>query len=63
MIKVRATNAYEQNNVVDKELKIIPKEGYEFDVSEERYRKLTKDNKYNVNFIEKVVKEKPKGSE
>lgn len=66
MIKVKALDTYEKNNIVDSELKIIPKEGYEFDVSEERYRILTKDNKQNLKFVEKVKKEKPienKGSE
>lgn len=58
MIKVRALDTYQKNNVIDNELKIIPKENYEFEVSEERYRVLTKDNPYNLKFVEKVKKEK-----
>lgn len=58
MIKVRALNTYEKNNVIDNELRIIPKEGYEFEVTEERYKILTKDNKLNLKFVEKVKKEK-----
>lgn len=66
MIKIKALDTYEKNNIVDSELKIIPKEGYEFEVSEERYRTLTKDNKKNLKFVEKVKNEKAvdnKGSE
>lgn len=58
MIKVKTTDAYKKNHVIDKELRIIPKEGYEFEVSEERYRILTKDNDHNLKFVEKIKKEK-----
>lgn len=58
MIKVRALNTYEKNDIIDTELRIIPKEGYEFEVSEERYKVLNKNNKHNLKFVEKVKKEK-----
>lgn len=63
MIKVRATSAYEQNGVLDNELKIIPKKGYEFEVTEDRFNTLNGNNNHKLIFVEKVVKEKPKGSE
>lgn len=53
-MKVRATNKYEKLNVQDKELKRILKAGEEFEVSEERYKVLTGNNKYNEVFVEKV---------
>lgn len=57
MIKVRALKTYEENNIIDKILKIIPKEGYEFEVSNDRYKELIKDNKYGLKFVEKIKKE------
>lgn len=51
---VRATNKYEKLKLEDKELKRIPKEGEEWEVTEERYEVLTKKNKYNEVFVEKV---------
>ena len=53
-MKVRATNKYEELNLQDNELGRIPKAGEEFEVSEERYKVLTKTNKFNVVFVEKV---------
>lgn len=51
---VKATNKYEQLNLQDKELKRIPKLGEEFEVTEERYNLLNKNNEFNVAFVEKV---------
>lgn len=51
---VKATNQYEKLNVKDKELNRILKEGEKFEVTKERYEVLTKNNKYNVIFVEKV---------
>lgn len=51
---VKATNQYEKLNVKDKELNRILKEGERFEVTKERYEVLTKNNKYNVVFVEKV---------
>lgn len=53
-MKVRATDKYEKLQVKDKELNRIVKEGEEFEISEERYEVLTKTNKFNVAFVEKV---------
>lgn len=51
---VRATDKYEKLNLKDSELDRIPKAGEEFEVSEERYQVLTKANKFNAVFVEKV---------
>ena len=51
---VRATDKYEKLNLKDNELNRIPKVGEEFEVSKERYEVLTKTNKFNVVFVEKV---------
>ena len=51
---VKATDKYEKYNLKDKEWNRVPKEGEIFEVSEERYEVLTKTNKFNVKFVEKV---------
>lgn len=51
---VRATDKYEKLNLKDNELGRKPKKGEEFEVSEERFKVLTKTNKYKAVFIEKV---------
>ena len=51
---VRATDKYEKMKLKDNELGRIPKEGEEFEISKERYEVLTKTNKFNVVFVEKV---------
>lgn len=51
---VKATDKYEKLNLKDNELGRIPKEGEQFEVSEERYEVLTKTNKFNEVFVEKV---------
>ena len=53
-MKVRATDKYKKLNLQDNELKRMPKEGEEWEVSEERYKVLTQTNKYNTVFVEKV---------
>ena len=53
-MKVRATDKYAKLNLQDNELKRIPKAGEEFEVSKERYEVLTKTNKFNEVFVEKV---------
>ena len=53
---VKATNKYEKLNLKDNELGRIPKEGEEFEVSEERYKILTQTNEFNEVFVEKVEK-------
>ena len=63
MIKVRATNAYKENNIIDAELKIIPEEGYEFEVSKERYEILTKNNEHNLKFVEEIKENKDKSKD
>lgn len=57
-MKVKATNQYEKLGLKDNELNRIPKEGEEFEVSEERYKVLTEDNKFNTVFVEKVTTKK-----
>ena len=54
----KATNKYKELNIADKELNKIPEEGEEFEVTEERYKVLTKTNQYKVVFVEKVEAEK-----
>lgn len=51
---VRATNKYEKLNLKDNVLDRIPKAGEEFEVTEKRFEVLTKTNKFNVVFVEKV---------
>ena len=51
---VKATNKYQELNVEDKELKRVPKEGETFEVSEDRFKVLSKDNKFKVAFVEEV---------
>ena len=55
---VKATDKYEKLNLKDIELNRIPKEGEKWEVSEERYKVLTKTNKFNTVFVEKVEKVK-----
>lgn len=59
-IKVKATSKYEQLNIKDKELNRILKNGEEFEISEERYVVLTKNNKYNAVFVEKIEEKNTK---
>lgn len=54
---VKATNKYKELNIADKELNKIPEEGEEFEVTEERYKVLTKTNHYKVVFVEKIEAE------
>ena len=53
-MKVRATDKYEELNLKDNELGRIPKEGEQWEVSNERYEVLTKTNKFNTVFVEKL---------
>lgn len=55
---VKATDRYEKLNIQDNELGRIPKAGEEWEISEERYKVLTKTNKYNTVFVEKVRRKK-----
>lgn len=55
---VKATDKYEKLNLKDIELNRIPKEGEKWEVSEERYKVLTRTNKFNEVFVEKVEKVK-----
>ena len=55
---VKATDKYEKLNLKDIELNRIPREGEKWEVSEERYKVLTKTNKFNTVFVEKVEKVK-----
>ena len=53
---VRATDKYEELNIEDIELKKKPKKGEEWEITEERFEVLTKNNPYNAVFVEKVRK-------
>ena len=53
---VKATNKYKELNLQDKELQRILEEGEEFEVSNERFKVLTKDNEFKEVFVEKVEK-------
>lgn len=55
---VKATDQYQKSNLQDNELGRIPKEGEQWEISEERFEVLTKTNKYNVVFVEKVEETK-----
>lgn len=61
-MKVKATNKYKVLGVSDSQLGFIPEEGYEFEVTEERYKALAVNNSYNATFVVKVEekKEEPK---
>ena len=50
-MKVRATDKYEKLNIKDNELDRIPKQGEEFEISEERFKVLTQTNKFNIVFV------------
>ena len=63
MIKVRATDVYEKNGILDKELQIIPKKGHEFEVTDERYSILSGNNKRKLVFVEKIKKEKSEANQ
>jgi hypothetical protein len=51
---VKATDKYEKLNIKDLELNKIPKKGEIFEVSEKRYKILTKENEYHEIFVKKV---------
>lgn len=51
---VKATNKYKILNIKDNELGKIPEEGEQWKITKERYEILTKANKFNVKFVEKV---------
>lgn len=51
---VKATDKYEKLNIKDLELNKIPKKGEMFEVSEKRYKILTKENEYQEIFVEKI---------
>ena len=55
---VRARDKYEELNIEDIELKKKPKKGDEWEITEERFEVLTKNNPYNAVFVEKVRKKK-----
>lgn len=55
---VKATNKYKELNLKDNELGRMPKEGEQFEVTEERYKVLTQTNKFNAVFVEKVEEAK-----
>ena len=61
-MKVKATNKYKILGVSDSQLGFIPEEGYEFEVTEERFKALSVNNSYNATFVVKVEekKEEPK---
>ena len=56
-MKVRATNQYKKLGLRSKELKRIPKEGEEFEVTEERFKILSGANPFKVPFVESLSKE------
>lgn len=61
--KVKALDTYTKMNVMDSEQKDVLKEGFVFEVDDERLKVLLGDNVYGVAFVEKTddpVAEKPK---
>lgn len=59
---VKATDKYEKLNIKDLELNKIPKKGEMFEVSEKRYKILTKENEYHEIFVEEIEEVKERNS-
>lgn len=57
-ILVEALDTYEKNNIQDKELHFIPKEGKQFKVCEKRLKELLGDNDYELIFVKVITEEK-----
>ncbi len=59
-MKVRATKAYQELNIPDKELNRIPLEGEEWEIAEERYKLLSDPTKNGFNrvFVREVKEKK-----
>lgn len=62
-MKVKATNKYKVLGVMDSQLGFIPEEGYEFEISEERFKALSVNNSYNATFVVKVEEKKTEPKE
>lgn len=62
-MKVKATNKYKVLGVSDSQLGFIPEEGYEFEVTEERFKALSVNNSYNATFVVKVEEKKAEPKE
>ncbi len=60
MIKVKATDMYKKLNKHDNELGRMPEEGEEWEVTEDRYKVLSGENRYKAVFVKKVRKPKKK---
>jgi hypothetical protein len=54
-MKVKATNKFNELNVRPEELNKIPKEGEIFEVTEERFKVLTGENRFKEIFVEEVI--------
>ena len=61
--RVKATEMYRKYQLIDAQLGFVPAEGYEFEVSDERFRVLNGDNSYGCAFVTEVKGEKPKAVE
>lgn len=61
--RVKATEMYRKYQLIDSQLGFVPAEGYEFEVSDERFRVLNGDNSYGCAFVTEVKGEKPKAVE
>jgi len=55
-MKVKATGEFKRLGVNPKELDFIPEEGFEFEVSGERYEILKGNNSYKTKFVESAEK-------
>lgn len=53
-MRVKALDTYERLNIKDKELNKVIKVGEEFEVTKERFKVLTGNNKYNEIFVEEI---------
>ncbi len=60
MYKVEALDTYKKLNAIDSELKRIPEEGEQFEVSKERLEVLLGKNKHNKAFVKLVHQEEKK---
>ena len=60
MIKVEALDTYKELNLMDQDLKRIPKTGEQWKVSEDRLSILLGNNNYRKVFVKLVLEEKKK---
>jgi len=63
MVRVMATNASAESNIIIKELGRVAEPGEEFDVSAYRYVILSGKNKYNKIFVVRWINDEPEAEQ